>query len=344
MAGRVSRAPSPVRHRSPAPLQAVSTDPFTVGRAGFEGWSRAAFFLALLTVGLYVYLGSRPGGIGAVGAYRLGPTILGLAAMLLLVFGLVWSLLRRPVLQRGRLAPLLALAACVWFTSYPLAYPSSYANRPSRVAFRLPVRDGEWTVRWGGLQRAENALVLLPDRCFGYDLVRLEGSDPEENTSLGAIVVAPADGSVVAVLGVDPASRVRTIGTALVIEVASGQYLFLSNLDPDSFLVGTGDAVVAGQALARVGESAASPVSPGPHLAIHLQDTPEPGWGEGIPLLFHDFVAGGRIVEQGRPTGGVQGGRCVGRRLRPGPTPPETSPERSDEPSPGAAADRAESS
>src|SRR5690606_2852646 len=117
------------------------------------------------------------GGVGPILAYGLGRTVLFLCSAPLLLFGLARSALRRPVLQRGRLGAMLALAAAVWLTAYPLAYPSSFEGRPSAVRFRLPFGGGglsegaSWTVRWGGGRGPQSALALQPDRRFGFDLV-----------------------------------------------------------------------------------------------------------------------------------------------------------------------------
>jgi hypothetical protein len=36
-----------------------------------------------------------------------------------------------------------------------------------------------------------------------------------------------------------------------------------------------------------------------------LQDTPAPHLGEGIPLYFHNYRTGGKLIERGMPTGGM---------------------------------------
>ena len=68
-----------------------------------------------------------------------------------------------------------------------------------------------------------------------------------------------------------------------------------------SIEVKEGDDVPQGQALAKVGNSGNTSE---PHLHIHLQDTPRAHVGEGIPLYFHHYRTGGRMVERGMPTGG----------------------------------------
>ena len=105
----------------------------------FEPWAHAAFALAGLTALVFLLLGLRPGGSFPVFLHARGLLLLGLASGLFLALALGWSVLRRPVFQRGRPKAFLALAASLWACSFPLAYPSSHAGHPSRVAFRLPL-------------------------------------------------------------------------------------------------------------------------------------------------------------------------------------------------------------
>ncbi len=66
----------------------------------------------------------------------------------------------------------------------------------------------------------------------------------------------------------------------------------------------------AGQLLGGVGNLGHTS---GPHLHIHLQDSPEDDEGEGIPLCFRRYRLDGRVVERGIPTGGFQNARCAGQ-------------------------------
>jgi len=239
-------------------------------RRSFEPWAWCAFALAGAALGLSVYLGLRPGGRGPVLAFTWGPLALGAAAALLLIGALAWALVRRPVLQRRRATPLAILAATLWFCSFPIAYPSSHEGHPSRVRFRLPF-EGEWRVRWGGEERADNVLVLNPSRCFGFVF---DGAPPD------ASVVAPCPG------------RVRAV-SPLVLEVAPREYLVLEGLG--TLDVAEGARVEPGDRLGALARA---------ELTVHLEDAPRPGTGEGIPLLFRGFRADGRAVERGVPRRG----------------------------------------
>jgi hypothetical protein len=297
------------------------------GRPRPERWVLVAYAVGVVTAGLFLYLGLRPGGLGPVRAYTHGRSILFLAGAGLLLFGLLGSLYRRPVIQRGRLGAFLTLAGVVWFTAYPLSYPSSFEGHPSAVRFRLPF-EGEWTVRWGGSQGPASALVLQPDRRFGFDFVACdaEGKSDDGRAAycFGREVLAPAAGVVVAVhdgepdaaLGGRPAGA-EPYGNYVVLRVAEREFLFLIGLERGSPAVGEGDLVSAGAPLGRAGFSARSALTPEAHLGVHLQDTPVPRRGEGIPFAFRDYRSGEAVVDAGVPQGGLRGGRHVGERVRP---------------------------
>jgi murein DD-endopeptidase MepM/ murein hydrolase activator NlpD len=123
-------------------------------------------------------------------------------------------------------------------------------------------------------------------------------------------VLAPADGKIVAVLDGMPDQPVGVLGgmpaggNQVVLQVndsGKSQYVFLCHLQRGSIAVKEGDAVVEGQPLAKVGNSGNTSE---PHLHIHLQNTSANDVAEGIPLFFHNYRTGGRVVERGMPTGG----------------------------------------
>lgn len=240
----------------------------------FEPWAFAAFAVGAVTAAVFLYLGSRPGGEGPVLLYRLGLLILGWIAAVAMLLALAWSLLRRPVLQRKRVWPLATLGASLWLCSLPIAYPSSHEGRFSTTRFRLPF-EGEARVRFGGDRARDNPLVFDPARCFGCAF---------EPLSAPLRVVAPARGVFLA------RARGRT-GEVLVLSTAPGEFCVLEGLAADSLTLAAGATVEAGDAL---GEAQGV-------LHVHLQDAPEPGRGEGIPLRFFDYRAQGRLAEAGTP-------------------------------------------
>jgi hypothetical protein len=244
-------------------------------RARFEPWAYLAFALAGATAALFLFLGSRPGGELAARAFRWGPLVLGCASAVGMLAALAWCLRRRPILQRGRAWPLLALGTSLWFCSLPIAYPSSYEGRFSTTRFRLPF-EGPARVTAGG--EDANPLLFDPARRFGT-VFRSSG---DEQTLLP--IVAPAAGAVV--------GRTSTrSGEALVLATAPGEFCVLEGLEPGSCTLEAGASVAAGE---RIGTASG-------RLSMHLQDAPAPGRGEGIPMRYWGYRLHGRPAESGVP-------------------------------------------
>jgi hypothetical protein len=241
----------------------------------FEPWAYAAFLLMAAVLGLFFYLGMRPGGRTAVWAYRFGLLGVGWASAVGMLAALLYCARRRPLLQRGRAWPLTALGAALWMCSLPIAYPSSHEGRFSSTRFRLPF-TGTARVLHGGERATENPLRFDPARCFGFTFAPL-GTEALK-------VVAPAAATLERII---PGS-----GAALVVlSTGRNEYCLLEGLERLSPDLRAGCSLVPGSAL---GESAH-------RLTVHLQDSVEPGMGEGIPLRFWDYRANGRLAEVGVP-------------------------------------------
>lgn len=300
------------------------------GEGKREWWVLASYGLLALTFGCLLYLGARPGGHGPIWVFLHGRFFLGVAGLLLLVIALAVSALRRPFLRPSRLRAFFALALVIGTINYPIPFPSSHERNPSLVDFEWPV-EGEWTVVWGGEPTGANLLARTRhDRRWGLDLVRIEegvshvgdGARAADYHAFDEAVLAPAPGVVVAAVGDSPDREPpfgrgsgEEFGNYLVIEVAEGQFCFLTHLRQGSLAVEVGESVTRGQELARVGSSGHSAYTPEPHLALHLQDDPEPRRGQAIPWSFHRILIAGREVEAGLPRGGVEGGRFIGQRV-----------------------------
>lgn len=287
-----------------------------------ELWTWASLSVFAAFVFTLFYLGSRPGGTGPIWAYVWGRTILGLVALGLLLVGVVLSAIRRPFLQRRRGRGFVGLALVIGLANVRLPYPSSHEGHPSPIPFRLPVA-GPWQVYWGGEGKDDNMLGgFFPDRRWAMHLVkavdgrRIRGPgparEPSEFLAWNEPILAPASGTVVLVRDDIPDSELGVVsrdvpafGNLVVIEVRGGEYLFLYHLLAGSIRAAEGQAVEAGMELARVGYSGYSPVTPEPHVALHLQDTPDEGLGEAIPWFFHGYTSNGRPVERGLPHGGI---------------------------------------
>ena len=294
-----------------------------------ELWVRLAWAPLIALIAALIYLGSRPGGTGPIFVYMSGRLLIGLASFVLLVWGLIVGVRRRPLLQGRRLRAYVIVVSVLVASNYPFPYPSSREGRPSRVEFRLPV-EGEWVVLWGGEEKEANRLAAFyPGQRWGMHLVREmngtthdgDGTQGEDHHCYGEPVMAPAGGTVVRVVdGIEDGEPITSssepFGNHLVLEVAEGEFLFLTQLLSGSLLPVRGERVKRGQMVGRVGASGFSPVSPMPHLGLHLATSPIPGEGEGIPWVFHDYVSAGVLVEAGFPPGGVsRDGTLVGARL-----------------------------
>jgi hypothetical protein len=298
--------------------------------APFEVWALLAYVIGALFAGLLVYLGLRPGGMGPIHAWGVGRDLVNLCALAVLGTGLIWSFLHRPIFRPGRRLPFLILVLIVGIGAYPIPYPSSYEGHPSSICFRLPF-EGEWTVFWGGEKKEDNLLAAYTaDRRFGLDfVVAKEGKthqDPMRVPLLshcyGKEVLAPADGLVVAAVDryQDESKQEDPSGNRVVIQVAERQFVFLCHLQKGSIAVKEGQSVKAGDPIGRVGSSGWSKLTPEPHLAVHLQDTPVAGKGEAIPWQFCDYLADGVRVEKGVPRGGIgPGGTLRGQKVAPSP-------------------------
>lgn len=307
-----------------------------------EVWVWLAYACFISLGAMIFYLGLRPGGMVPVILYMEGRIALALVALTLLAFGCVKSLVKRPFLQGGRLRALIALAVVIGVSNYPFPYPSSHEGHPSSVTFRLPV-EGEWVTFWGGESKDQNRLAaFLPDRRWGLHLVKEVGGLTHSGSGERAsdyyawdqAVLAPAAGEVVVVHDGEPEVQPGRLwqqgapfGNLVVLRVAEGEFCFLAHLRAGSIPLEVGDRVSAGELVGRVGCSGQMTLTPEPHVAVHLQDTPVPQRGEPIPWVFHDYFADGQLVEAGMPRGGVgANGALLGQRVRPADEPPEGSP------------------
>ena len=278
-----------------------------------DGWVRATFSLALVHAAFIVVVQARPGR-SAVVLWYAAPVLLALAAAILLGVAFVRSWRRREVPTGYQLAGYAALALAVGSLAAFRTYPSSHDSKPSDIRFRLPL-DGPVTVAWGGPTLAVNYHGIMPDQRWAFDLLvttngrtfRDDGSRLEDYYAYGRPVLAPADGITRVVHDGEPNEGVgawrflRTAGNYIVLEVAPSEFLFIAHLQPGSITIAPGDLVSAGQVIGRVGNSGNSSE---PHVHLHLQDSPRPYLGEGIPFYFHRYRLRGREVARGMPLGG----------------------------------------
>ena len=297
-----------MRPRRPLP------QPDPAERAVADWWVRPVPAVVALHVLVLLGLSARPGQL-AVWIWYVGPILLVVIAAVLLVGSLMSARRWRHGVNRRHVMGYLGLILVVFTLPVYEAYPSSYDERPSRVMFRLPL-DGPVTVAWGGADTTVNYHVFLPDQRWAYDLLvaregesfRGDGTELDDYYGYTLPVLAPASGVVFAAHDGEPDVAIGArrwglagLGNHVGIEVAPNEYLFIGHLQPRSVRVQVGDHMTVGQRLGKVGNSGNSSE---PHVHLHLQDTPRPYFGEGIPFYFHRYSHAGRVVERGMPEGG----------------------------------------
>jgi hypothetical protein len=186
----------------------------------------------------------------------------------------------------------------------------------AHVAYSLPV-VGEWVVRNGGPEAAQNHHVGNLQQWYAYDLVRTDEAhkscpEPGEGNA-GCLafdqdVVAPADGTVTFAADGIPdntapgeTDKYFVLGNAIGIDHGGGEFSFLCNLEAGSLKVHAGDHVKRGQLLASVGNSGNSSE---PHLHWHLATDLRVGKGHGLPIRFGPLLVGGKLENEPRPVRG----------------------------------------
>jgi len=214
---------------------------------------------------------------------------------------------------------------------------SRFFDYQTKTPLRLPF-SGEWLVFWGGRAVVENYHAVVSDQRFAYDVLALaeegffrgEGESNLDYPCFGQPILAPGDGTVVeAVDGV--ADNVPGItgpghagGNRIVLNHGNGEFSFLAHFQLGSVRVRAGQTVRAGEEIGRCGNSGNSTL---PHLHYHLQNSPTWFAGEGLPILFRDYVADGELVEAGEPARGqIVAAREVS--VSPGIRPPIRPPPR----------------
>jgi murein DD-endopeptidase MepM/ murein hydrolase activator NlpD len=92
--------------------------------------------------------------------------------------------------------------------------------------------------------------------------------------------------------------RKRPFGNYVSLDHGCGEFSFLAHLRQGTVLVRAEDRVRAGQLLGQCGNSGNSSEA---HLHYHLQNTPVPFRGDGLPAFFVEYFANGKPVPRGEP-------------------------------------------
>jgi peptidase M23-like protein len=191
---------------------------------------------------------------------------------------------------------------------------TEFLNYQTQTALHLPF-SGEWYVYWGGRSVAQNKHVVARDQRFAYDFMILAPGragqsyrGPGENNTdyfcFGLPVYAPAEGSVVRAENDVPdntpgeMNAKAPLGNCVILDHGAGEFSFFAHFRCGTVVVLSGESVDCGQLLALCGNSGNSSE---PHLHYHLQNTPVPFRGDGLPAFFVEYVADGKPLSRGEP-------------------------------------------
>lgn len=194
------------------------------------------------------------------------------------------------------------------------ACASPYLKYQTKTLLSLPF-SGEWYVYWGGRTIRENYHAFARDQRFAYDFLILEdgfsyardGEFNEDFFGFSQPILAPADGIVLTAVNDQPDRepgvmyKENPLGNHVILSHGNGEFSFLAHLKQGSTSVRQGDHVVLGQ---KIGECGNSGHSSEPHLHYHVQNTPIPFRGEGLPAQFVNYSADGKIIARGEPVAG----------------------------------------
>jgi murein DD-endopeptidase MepM/ murein hydrolase activator NlpD len=192
---------------------------------------------------------------------------------------------------------------------------ASSAAPTTRGAYRTKSRlgspvEGQWQVLWGGRSWADNRHASVPDMRYALDLVirggdghtyRGRGRKNEDYLAWDRPVMAAGDGVVVVAqdgFPDTPPNHPRTgslYGNFVVVDHGHGEYSLYGHLKEGSLRVRPGDAVSAGDRLARAGSSG---LSTEPHLHFQLMDDADYLLAQGLPAQFQNIQVNGRRVSR----------------------------------------------
>ena len=123
----------------------------------------------------------------------------------------------------------------------------------------------------------------------GRSLVKTDGATVEDYYSWGEPVSSPCEGEVVGMVNDLPDNLLgkkdakNPAGNHVVIKISSDRYVFLAHFQQKSIQVKVGDHLKSGQVIGKCGNSGNSD---GPHVHMHIQDTPTLNEGLGQNLIF----------------------------------------------------------
>jgi hypothetical protein len=195
------------------------------------------------------------------------------------------------------------------------------AGTPDRIG--PPFAQGLWVAvhspEWPrGHRRVTTAIdgkTRIPGR-FAIDWIEvgedghISKGDPDSPAGFlgyGAPVLAGADAKVAgsrdgmsesaSVKGNPKHAPEEAAGNYVALDLGDGHFLFYEHLKPGSVRVKPGQTVRRGDVIGELGFTGDST---GPHLHMHVADSPDPLAAEGLPFLQEGFTRIGRYRDLGR--------------------------------------------
>ncbi|HEU4704605.1 MAG TPA: M23 family metallopeptidase, partial [Sphingomicrobium sp.] len=188
------------------------------------------------------------------------------------------------------------------------AVPPRAARTRLTLPFSMPRPGHLWALSHGGAQVIDNYHNRL-DTFYAIDISpRAMNSlatpaTPADAPCWDLPILAAAPGTVAIArdgmadepkLGIN-GNPAGGPGNHVIIDHGNGEFTLYAHLRQGSVIGKPGDRVARGQQVGRCGNSA----SPGPHLHFQLMDGSDLDTARGLPLVFHDYYAPLRYVEQG---------------------------------------------
>lgn len=225
-----------------------------------------------------------------------------IATLIQMVLLVIAAIRRRKLLWRALfllVSVMFALPLSVLMGVSPIVYPQ-HADETDAIYVTKPVTDA---VMFGGKEYKSHA--MWPSECYAYDILKepysIDDKELEVYGIYGCDVYAPISGTVIACENdeIDITPHVEeftsSLGNYITIKIdETGTYLILAHLKQNSVMVKTGDHVLEGQVIGKVGNSGTTSE---PHLHIqHQRNNPDdvifPTCAEGLPIIFKDESEG----------------------------------------------------
>lgn len=226
-----------------------------------------------------------------------------------------------------------SLMVCSFFLCITLsacannASVTRYVEYQTKTDLRIPL-SGVAYITNGGRSSSQNNHKDRTQR-YAVDIVSLqsETAENEEATNpkskrfytglrrnneshycFGRLVVAPGDGLIYSVKDrfddnaeVGAKNNRAPLGNHIVINHKNDEYSVIAHLKKDTIRVKPQQRVKQGDPLGECGNSGRSIR---PHVHYHLQTSPLPFHGDGLPIQFRNYYSDGQKIDRGEPIRG----------------------------------------